>query len=137
MSFILQDEIPHFTYPFIDDLLVKSIIPINDPLVKSITTCYQYPDSSYETILDNQGIWHFIWEHLQVVHHILQQLQNARATVPTKKFILATPDATIVGHKCTFDGHIPQKNKVQKIHDWPKCQNLAQVCGFLGVCGVL
>ena len=26
---------------------------------------------------------------------------------------------------------------VQKIHDWPECQSLTQVRGFLGVCGVL
>ena len=63
MSFILQDEIPHYTYPFIDDLPVKSI-----------TTCYQYPDGSYKTIPDNQEIQHFIWKHLQVIHCILQWL---------------------------------------------------------------
>ena len=57
--------------------------------------------------------------------------------VSAKKFILAVPDATIVGHKCTFNGHIPHEAKVQKIHDWPECQNLTQVHGFLGVCGVL
>ena len=34
-------------------------------------------------------------------------------------------------------GRIPHKAKVQKIRDWPECQNLIQVCGFLGVCGVL
>ena len=25
MSFILQDEIPHYSYPFIDDLPIKSV----------------------------------------------------------------------------------------------------------------
>ena len=45
MSFILQDKIPCFTYPFIDDLPVKSV-----------TTCYQHSDSLYKTIPDNQGI---------------------------------------------------------------------------------
>ena len=57
--------------------------------------------------------------------------------VSAKKFILAALDVTIIGHKCTFNGHIPHKAKVQKICDWPECQNLTQVCGFLGVCGVL
>ena len=57
--------------------------------------------------------------------------------VSTKKFILAVLDATMVGHKCTFKDHIPCENKVQKIHDWPKCQNLTQVCRFLSVWGVL
>ena len=58
-------------------------------------------------------------------------------TVSAKKFILAVPDATIVGHKCTFNGRIPHKAKIQKICDWPECQNLTQVRGFLGVCSVL
>ena len=64
-------------------------------------------------------------------------MENVGATVSAKKFILAVPDVTIVRHKCTFDGRIPHKAKVQKIHDWPECQNLTQVRGFLGVCGVL
>ena len=58
-------------------------------------------------------------------------------TVSAKKFILAALDVTIVGHKCTFNGRIPHKAKVQKICDWPECQNLTQVHGFLGVCSVL
>ena len=57
--------------------------------------------------------------------------------VYTKKFIRTALDATIVGHKCTFNGRIPHEAKVQKIRDWPECQNLTQVCRFLGVCGVL
>ena len=57
MSFILQDEIPHYSYPWINDLPVKSV-----------TTQYKNPDGSYETIPDNPGICCFIWEYLQVVH---------------------------------------------------------------------
>ena len=45
MAFILQDEIPHHTMPFIDDLPVKSE-----------TTRHQRADGSYETIPDNVGI---------------------------------------------------------------------------------
>lgn len=40
--------------------------------------------------------------------------------VSTKKFILAAPDAVIIGHKCTFEGWIPYEAKVQKIQDWPE-----------------
>ena len=126
MSCILQDEIPCYSYPFIDDLPVKSV-----------TTRYENLDGSYKTIPDNPGIRCFIWEHLQVVHRILQRPKNIGATVSAKNFILATPDATIVSHKCTFKGRIPHEAKVQKIRDWPECQSLTQVRGFLGVCGVL
>ena len=61
MSFIPQDEIPCYSYPFIDDLPVKSV-----------TTLYENLDGSYETIPYNLGICCFIWEHLQVIHQILQ-----------------------------------------------------------------
>ena len=54
--------------------------------------------------------------------------------VSTKKLILTAPDATIIRHKCTLNGCIPHKAKVQKIWDWPECQNLTQVHRFLGVC---
>ena len=126
MSFILQEEISDYTYPFIDDLPIKGVVE-----------CYEHPDGTYETILDNLGIRRFIWEHLQNVYHILQHLKVVNITVLAKKFVLATPDATIVGHKCTFEGCIPHNKKVQKIHNWPQCQNITQVCGFLGVCGVI
>ena len=126
ISFILQDKILHFIYPFLDDLLVKTI-----------TTWYQRSDASYETIPDNQGICHFIWEHLLVIHHILQCLQNVGIIVSAKKSILTALDTTIVGHKCTFNSQIPHDKKVQKICNWLECQNLTQVHRFLGVCGVL
>ncbi|KIJ21295.1 hypothetical protein PAXINDRAFT_64981, partial [Paxillus involutus ATCC 200175] len=73
-----------------------------------------------------------IYNHLLITHQILQHLQNIGATVLTKKFVLAAPDVTIVGHKCTLKGRIPHEDKY-----WPECQTLTQVHGFLGVCGVL
>jgi hypothetical protein len=60
MPFILQEEIPHYTMPFIDDLPVKSDM-----------TRYQAEDGSYETIPQNSGIHRFIWEHLIIVNRIL------------------------------------------------------------------
>ena len=126
MAFILQDEIPHHTMSFIDDLPGKSE-----------TSRYQRQDSSYETIPENPGIRLFIWKHLTIVHRILQCLQNINTTVSAKKFVLAAPDATIVSHKCTSEGRVPHEAKIQKIRDWPECENLMQVRGFLGTCGVL
>jgi hypothetical protein len=126
MAFILQEEIPHHTIPFIDDLPVKTE-----------TTQHQNPDGTYKTIPEHSGIRTFIWKHLTIVHRILQRLQNVSTMVSAKKFVLITPDATIVGHKCTFKGQIPHELKVQKICDWPECETLMQVRGFLGTCGVV
>ena len=126
MVFILQDENPHHTMPFIDDLPVKTEI-----------TRHQRLDGSYKKISENLGIRKFIWNHLTIVHRILQHLQNVNATVSAKKFILAAPDTTIIGHKCIFEGQVPHEAKIQKIWDWPECENLTQVHGFLGTCGVV
>jgi hypothetical protein len=122
----LQHEIPEFTSPFVDD------VPI-----KSVRTRYQREDGSYETIPENAGIRRFIWEHCIVVNRILQRLENVGATVSASKFVLAAPTAIIVGHKCTFEGRVPEESKVQKIRDWPEPTNQSQVRGFLGTCGVL
>ena len=126
MVFILQDKILQHTTPFIDDVPGKSI-----------NTCYQDVDGNYKTILDNPGICRFIWEHLQVMHQIIQHLENMNITISTKKFILAVPKVMILSHKCTFEGYIPHNTKVQKICNWPECQNISQVYGVLRVCGVL
>jgi hypothetical protein len=57
--------------------------------------------------------------------------------VSATKFVLAAPTTIIVGHKCTFEGRVPEDSKVQKIRDWPECRTIMQVCGFLGTCGIL
>jgi hypothetical protein len=125
-TFILQHEIPEYTSPFVDNVPVKSV-----------QMRYQREDSTYETIPDNPGIHRFIWEHCIMINHILQCLENVGTTVSTSKFILAAPTATIIGRKCTFEGHVPEESKVQKICDWPEPTNHMQVRGFLGTCGVL
>ncbi|KAI6146853.1 hypothetical protein BKA82DRAFT_159863, partial [Pisolithus tinctorius] len=125
-TFVLQDEIPHHSLPFINDILVKSE-----------TTCYQCADGSYETIPENHGVCRFIWNHCIVINCILQHLLNIKATISAKKFILAAPSAVIISHKCTFEGCVPEESKVQKICNWPKCHNLTQVYGFPGICSVL
>jgi hypothetical protein len=125
-AFILQDEIPDYTSPFIDDVPVKSV-----------KTWYQRTDGSYETIVQNPGIHHFIWEHCIVINRILQRLENVGVTVSATKFVLATPTAIIVRHKCTFKGRVPEDPKVQKICDWLECRTVMQVHSFLGTCSIL
>jgi len=50
---------------------------------------------------------------------------------------LCVPEVVAVGHKCTYEGHYPEDQKVQKILEWPDCTSLTEVCGFLGVCGIV
>lgn len=116
VCWILQDEIPDITVPFIDDC------PVKGP-----KTHYERPDGSYETIPENPGIRHFIFKHLINMNRVLQHLKNVGGTVSAKKFVLAAPSIVVVGHKVSYEGCVPNETKVQKIHDWPKCTNVSEV----------
>ncbi|KIK79426.1 hypothetical protein PAXRUDRAFT_161327 [Paxillus rubicundulus Ve08.2h10] len=102
---------------------------MDDVPMKLEWTRYQAADGSYKMIPENLGICCFIWNHCIVINHILQCLQNVGATISMKKFILAAPDMTIIGHKCTLEG--------AKDVGLAGTSNVTQVHGFLGVCRVV
>ena len=125
VSFILQDEIDTAP-PFIDD------VPVLGP-----RTRYELPQGTYETLPSNPGIRRFVWEHFVDVNRILHRFKHAGATISGKKLFLGVPELTIVGHRCTFLGRIPDSSQVDKIVNWPPCENVSEVRGFLGTCGVV
>jgi hypothetical protein len=124
--FILEPKILDTAIPFVDDTSIKGP-----------TTCYETEDGGYETTLANLQICRFIWEHLNDVHRILHRFLCAGATVSAKKIAIAIPEVTILGHKCNYEGHIPDDSKIAKIHDWPKCKSLTDVHAFLGITGYM
>lgn len=125
-TFILQDEIPEVSEPFIDD------IPVKGPESR-----YQDKDGNFETIPENPGIRRFIWEHLGNVNRVIQRIKHAGGTFSGLKSTLCSETAVIVGHKCTMEGRLPDESRVQKIVDWPICKNLTEVRGFLGMLGTI
>jgi hypothetical protein len=126
INFILQDEIPKYTQPFVDDT------PVKGP-----TTYYLLENGEYETIPENAGIRRFIWEHMQTINRILQRIRHAGGTFNAKKSYFAVPHIKVVGHVCSFEGRTPDESKVQKIRDWPPCEDLTDVRGFLGTLGLM
>ena len=126
ITHILKPEIPHWTKPFADD------VPIAGP-----ATRYERPDGSYETVPGNPGIRRFVWEHLEVVHRIIQRVKAYGATFAGKKSFIGVPEAEIVGHLCTYEGRIADPKRIKVIQDWPVPTNLTEVRAFLGTCGVL
>jgi hypothetical protein len=110
---------------------------MDDCSIKGLAICYETEDSGFESIPANPGIHRFVWEHLQDVHHILYRLQCASTTVSAKKLFVAVPEVVVLEHKCTYEGHIPDDTKIAKIHDWPPCKNLCDVCTFLSVTGYM
>jgi hypothetical protein len=126
IHYILREEIPLFTVPFIDDVAVKGLV-----------TRYENADSTYETIPENSGIRHFIWEHLANVNWILQRLKYVGGTFSGKKLELCIPTIVILGQWCNYEGHVPHEAKTQKIQDWLILIDITGVCGFLGTCGLV
>lgn len=126
VNFILQDEIPHITQPFVDDT------PVKGP-----TTYHLLENGDFETIPENKGIRRFVWEHLLNVNRILQRIRHAGGTFNAKKSFFAVPKIKVVGHMCSIEGRTPDESKVQKIRDWPPCEDLTDVRAFLGTLGLM
>ena len=125
-TFLLQEEIPHVTILFIDDIPVKGL-----------TSRYQMENREYETIPENKGICRFVWEHLQNINRIIQRVKKAGGTFSGIKSSLCTELAVVVGHHCNIDGRLPDDSRVQRIVDWPLCKSLTEVRGFLGCIGTI
>ena len=92
-TYILRDEIPHVTIPFMDD------IPLKGP-----PTRYKLPDGGYEMIPENNGIRRFVWEYFQGVNRVLQRFRYIGGTFNGKKLELCRPSMVVVGHTCTYEG---------------------------------
>ncbi len=126
VTFILEPKIPSVAKPFVDDIVVKG------PASR-----FETPEGGYETIPDNPGIRRFIWEHLNDVHRIFHQLGHAGATISAKKIFVAVPEVIVLGHKCTYDGRIPDDSKVDKVRTWLPCKTITDVRAFLGTAGTM
>ena len=126
VTFILRPEIPHITMPYIDD------VPIKGP-----STRYETSDGKYETIPENIHIRRFVWEHLQNVNRVVHRIRKAGGTFSGKKSDFCLPEVIVVGHKCTYEGRLPDETRVQKVRDWPLCKDVSEVRGFLGTAGTV
>ena len=126
VTFILEPETPHVAKVFVDDTGVKG------PASR-----YETADGGYETIPGNTGIRRFIWEHLSDVHRVLHRLGHAGATVSAPKISIAVPEVAILGHKCNYEGRVPEDSKAAKVRDWPSCKSTTDVRSFLGLTGFM
>jgi len=125
VTYILQPEIPDVTIPFIDD------VPIKGPASK-----YLNEDGTYETIPENNGIRRFVWEHFQNMNRVVQRMKYCGGTFSGPKTTLCAGEITVVGHRCTFEGRLPETDRVGVIKRWPACKNVSEVRMFLGTIGV-
>ena len=50
---------------------------------------------------------------------------------------VCVPSALVVGQRVSYEGRVVDESRVQKIRDWPIPQDVSDVRGFLGTCGVV
>ena len=125
VTYILQPEIPDTTIPFIDD------VPIRGPATRYIAA-----DGTFETISQNRGIRRFVWEYFQGLNRVVQRMKYCHGTFSGYKAILCAPEMTVVGHRCTYEGRLPETARVDKVANWGPCLDLSDVRAFLGTIGV-
>src|SRR5882762_7134687 len=125
VTYILQPEIPHTTIPFIDDVLCRG------PATRYIDSA-----GAYETHPDNIGIRRFVWEHFEGLNRVVQRMKYCGGTFSGYKATLCAEEITVVGHRCTIQGRLPDESRVSKIVNWGPCNNISDVRAFLGTIGV-
>jgi len=121
---ILQDEIPQWTEPYIDDVHIKG------PRSR-----YQRADGTYETIPGNPGIRRFVWEHINTVHRIVERMKYCGGTFSGKKTNLCREEFTVVGHLVSYQGRKPSHDRMNSIRKWGPCKDLSELRAFLGTVG--
>src|ERR1700677_4930271 len=53
------------------------------------------------------------------------------------KLFLCVPEIIVLGHRCTYEGRLPDESHVVAIQKWGPCGNLSEVHAFLGTIGVV
>ena len=121
VTYILADEIPEHTVPYIDD------VPIRGP-----ATRYELPGGGYETLKENANIRRFVWEHMNTVNRILQRMKYAGGTFSGPKTTICADHITIVGFDCSYQGRKPTADAIGVILRWGACKDATEVRSFLG-----
>ena len=126
VTYILRDEIPHVTIPYIDD------VPIRGP-----GTRYERLDGTFETIPENPGIRRFVWEHFQNLNRIVQRIKYCHGTFAGGKSILCADSFSVVGHICSWAGRRPDTDRIGVILRWGPLKDPSDVRQFNGTVGVM
>ena len=106
MTYILQDEIPELTWPYIDDVSIRGP-----------ATHYELEEGGYEIIPENDDIRWFVWEHMNTMNRIVQHIKYAGGTFSGTKPILCADEITVVGHLYTYEGGSLKPSAMQWLWD--------------------
>ncbi|GBG67126.1 hypothetical protein CBR_g81550 [Chara braunii] len=82
------------------------------------------------------GIRRLMWDHPQDIKDLLRRFLAYNITASGPKSILAVPDVTILGFRCSAYSRKPNPAKTDKISQWPTpLRTTMEVGAFLGVVG--
>jgi hypothetical protein len=73
---------------------------------------------------------------LQDLNRVVQRMKYCGGTFSGYKSVLCSAEITVLGHRCTIDGRLPDPSRVNKIINWAPCQDLSDVRAFLGTIGL-
>ena len=88
--------------------------------IKGLPTQYKIPGQlgMYETIPENPGIWKFVWEHMQHVNRICQQMKYCGVTFSGPKAYFCLSEGKVLGHKVSYEGEKPVEHFANTILSW-------------------
>jgi len=104
VTYILRDEIPKYTLPYIDDVLIRGP-----------KTRYKLLGGRVETLDRNPGIRRFVFEYLENVNRILQRMKYVGGTFSGPTMIICSDHIIIVGFECLYEGRKPTNDTIGKI----------------------
>ncbi|KAG8781506.1 hypothetical protein FRC15_008612 [Serendipita sp. 397] len=131
---VFQNDMTYTLGSMIPD---KAGVFVDDCGLKGGKTRYELADGSYETMPGHPQVRRFIYEHLNDVDEVLTRIIYAGITVAAAKLQIAALEATIVGHRVSYEGRHPDDAKIQKVLDFPVPLDTTQLRGFLGLMEVV
>src|SRR5882724_3218786 len=120
MAMAFMDDVnikgPPTHYETTEDRWYTSTAFTEPPPQLHLVPCASGPDGLfYEVTAENSGICHFVHDHANDMNRILQWSKKAGGPFSSWKMDLCIPEVVTVSHKCTYKGHYPEDQKVQKI----------------------
>src|ERR1700677_4103629 len=64
-------------------------------------------------------------------------MKYCSGTFSGPKLFLCVPEIIVLGHRCSYEGRLPDESRVIAIRKWGPCGNLSEVRTFLGTIGVV
>src|SRR5271154_2423497 len=64
-------------------------------------------------------------------------MKYCSGTFSGPKLFLCVPEIIVLGHRCTYEGRLPDESRVVAIRKWGPCGNLLEVRTFLRTIGVV